>query len=141
MTEEREKSLIPQEIGFDPQKIAEVLKSRAERPREKIIKETEEVSVELTEENIWEIFLYNELTKIEQYLELDSDHRSVLLHTRVRVETEDISTDFGLGICRISNIDRVLGFPDLGRVWFESQLARLEVYQDCHFSLVTPRYD
>jgi hypothetical protein len=155
----------PREIEFDPQIIAGVLTARAERPSGKLIREAKGLGIDLAKENAWEIFLFDELRKVEGYLMVYPDEREVVFHTRIRTEVlqirqdsdknqgssevalvvdekaPSVTTDVGLGTQKITGIDKIFAVPAFGHVWFESPVARLDIYHDCQHNFVTKTND
>ena len=151
----------PVEISFDPQTIAQVLRAKAERPSAKLIREAKELGIDLTKENVWGIFLFDDLKKIEGYLMLYPEKREVSFDTRVHSQVQPIATqssvekgvqvvavdvvpeaptvtkDLGLGNLRIGNISKVVAVPVFGHIWFENAVARMDVWHDCQHNFVT----
>lgn len=150
------------EIDFDPQIIAQVLKSCAKRPSAKMVEELKELSVDITKENIWEIFLFDSLRKVEGHLILYPDKKEVTFHTRVHAEVSPIVKrdlgqiegrpavtfdvdekaspvikDLGLGFLKLTGVTNIYAAPAFGRVQFENPVARLDVYHDCQHNFVT----
>ncbi|OGD86866.1 hypothetical protein A2Z23_03475 [Candidatus Curtissbacteria bacterium RBG_16_39_7] len=163
--QELHESHFPREIDFDSQFIAEVLKARAERPSGKLVREAKELGIDLTKENVWEIFLFDQLRKVEGYLMVYPDKRKVVFHTRIRTEVLQIrqdpeknqgsseavlivdekaplvTTDVSLGTQKITGIEKISAVPAFGHVWFESPVARFDVYHDCQHNFVTKTND
>ena len=151
----------PVEIPFDPQTIAQVLRAKTERPSAKLIREAKELGIDLTKENVWEIFLFDDLKKVEGYLMLYPEKRQVSFHTRVHSQVQPITAQssvekgvqvvavdvvseaptvtkyLGLGNLRIDKISKVVAVPAFGHVWFENAFAKLDIYHDCQHGFVT----
>lgn len=159
MVEARRKEL-PTQIPFDAQLIASVLGGRAERPSPKVIAELAEVGIDLKHDDVWEVFLFNPLTKIEGYLWLYPHWREVTFHTRVQIEVQPVKHDVkvvddqvflniekaegnlqiqdtGLGFLKVTYVNNILVAKAFGRVRFEGFTADLDVYHDCQHNFVT----
>jgi len=131
----------PKEVEFDPQIIAQILRSRAERPSAKIVQEVKEIGIDLTKENVWEVFLFDESRRIEGHLMLYPDRREVAFHTRIRLGADaSLAIGYsGLGFLRLVEVTNVFCFPRFGHVRFESPVAILDVYHGCDHNFVTKK--
>jgi hypothetical protein len=161
-----EEEYLEREIELDPKIIAQILRSRAERPSAKMIIEAKEIDIDLGKGDVWEIFLFDSLRKVEGYLILDLEGKVVTFHTRVRAEVlpvigQDLGEiegrpaiavevdekapsaviDLGLGTQRIKAVEKIFSVPAFGHVWFESNVARLDIYHDCQYNFVTKKND
>lgn len=131
---------LEQEIGFDPEAIAQVLKARAERPSGVLIEDAKEIGIDLTQEGVSQIFLFNEQTRLEQHLMLYPRRRSVMLHSRINIDGDSFrpSRNIDLGSQSLGGISSILTIPEFGHVRFiskrESGDITLDVWHDCRYA-------
>ncbi len=124
-----------QEIGFNPQAVAEVLCARAEKPSGRFVQEAKELGIDLRQANMSEIFLYNEYTGIEQILAFYPNWRAIILNTRINLQRgglKDVELST-LYIPQVKSVRRIIG---LRHVKFISQLGFcLDLWPDCKHTI------
>lgn len=121
------------EMGLDPQVIAEILRARAEDPSKKFKDEAAEMGVALPED-LKEIYLFNELTKISQHLLISPQARQVRLCSEIKVASENATLEVNINILTLTDVTNVFAVPVSGHVRFAKYLGPRWTYLDIFYN-------